>query len=186
MHLRTKEKWFLFLNMIELLGVLFILFLAFAFQFIFHELPCPLCLLQRVGLIGVCVGLLLNLRFYAHPSHYALAMLSALLTAFVALRQVALHVVPGTGAYASAFLGYHLYTWSFILSMVIVIYTCIILSLEMQYAARHVAKTPLVFLRNLCFVLVLFIAGANAVSVFFECGLTQCPDNPTQYMLLHH
>ena len=40
---------------------------ALVMQFVFGELPCPLCLLQRVALVGVAYGLLLNLRFGPQP-----------------------------------------------------------------------------------------------------------------------
>ena len=45
------------------------------------------------------MALLLNLRFRIHPAHYALTLFCTLFTAFVALRQLALHVVPGMASY---------------------------------------------------------------------------------------
>jgi disulfide bond formation protein DsbB len=41
------------LNVLFVLAVCAILLGAFAVQFLFGELPCPLCLLQRLALIGV-------------------------------------------------------------------------------------------------------------------------------------
>ncbi len=80
--------------MSEIVGVCLILVVALGFQIFLHDLPCPLCMLQRIGFFGVTLGLLMNLRLGLHPSHYALSLLSALFTGFVALRQIALHVVP--------------------------------------------------------------------------------------------
>lgn len=175
----SKVRLFIFLNVVELLGILGVLALAIAFQFILHELPCPLCLLQRVGFIGIAVGLLLNLRFHCRPAHYSLTLLSALFTAFVALRQIALHIVPGTGAYGYPILGLHLYTWAFIFSMCILIYTTIILGFGVQYESLHLKKPTWKTIKHICFVMVLAIILANGISTFFECGLKQCPENPT-------
>ena len=36
--------------------------IALFYQFIFHELPCPLCLLQRVGLFCIAFGAMMNLK----------------------------------------------------------------------------------------------------------------------------
>lgn len=119
-------------NALELAGILFILLLALMYEFVFNEPPCPLCLLQRVGFFGIALGFLMNLRYGLRPSHYAMVILSALFTSFVALRQIALHVVPGTGSYGSAVLGYHLYTWSFIISMAVITVTAIVMSQDRQ------------------------------------------------------
>ena len=79
------DRW---LNGIEACGIVLVLTMAFGFQYLFNELPCPLCLLQRIGFTIVALGFLLNIRFGLRPSHYAIALLGALFTAFVALRQV--------------------------------------------------------------------------------------------------
>ncbi len=176
-----NKRLFVFLNAIEVIGIFIVLLMASSFEFIFHELPCPLCLLQRVGMVGICIGLLLNLRFKAHPAHYSLTLLSALLTGFVALRQVALHVVPGTGSYGDPIFGYHLYTWSFILSMCVLIYTSIVLAFGAQYDGKHLQTTSWKTAVNFCFALVAAIIIVNVASTYAECGLKACPDNPTSY-----
>lgn len=165
----------------ELSGVIVMLFMAFAFQILFHELPCPLCLLQRLGFFGVALGFLLNLRYGLRPSHYSIVILSALFTSFVALRQIALHVLPGTGAYGDAFLGLHLYTWSFIISMIIIVMTTAMLGMDRQYGTAALLTTRFRFLISLLFVVLLILVGINVISVILECGMTLCPDNPTRY-----
>ena len=169
------------INLLELAGIILVLLMAFSFQFIFKELPYPLCLLQRVGMVGIAFGFLLNLRYGLRPSHYCIALLSALFTAFVALRQIALHVVPGTGSYGSAIFGLHMYTWSFIISMIIVIYTTITLGIDQQYLTKQKPGVIWKTIAHLLFICLLFIAVANVVSTFSECGIGQCPDNPTHY-----
>jgi len=157
---------------------------ALALQLALGELPCPLCLLQRVGFFAVAVGLMLNVRFGPRPAHYALTLLAALFTAFVALRQVALHVVPGTGAYGAAVWGLHLYTWSFVAAMTVVVVTAALLGFGGQYRAGRQPLPGLRGLSRLLFALIAALLVANLVSVTLECGTSQCPDNPVRYELL--
>ena len=89
------------LNALALLGCSAILVVAFGYQFALGELPCPLCLLQRAAFAAAGLGFALSVRFGPRPSHYGVVILSALAGAAVAGRQVALHVVPGTGGYGS-------------------------------------------------------------------------------------
>lgn len=168
-------------NLFEFCGILVVLVLAFAMQFFYDELPCPLCLLQRLGFLMIAYGFLLNFRFGFRPSHYSIVILSALFTSFVALRQVALHVVPGTGSYGSAVFGMHLYTWSFILSMAIVVGTTLLFGIDRQYLVD--VKQPAIWRRitNFFAILLAVMLIANLVSVYMECGFDQCPDNPVVY-----
>ena len=76
--------------------------------------PCPLCLLQRIGMIGIATGALMNLRFGIRSQHYALSLLSAGLGGAVSVRQILLHVCPGFPEFGYPVLGYGLYTWAFI------------------------------------------------------------------------
>lgn len=170
-------------NIFEFAGVIIMLLLALFFQFWLGELPCPLCLLQRVGFIGVAFGFILNFRFGFRPSHYSIILLSALFTSFVALRQVALHVIPGTGAYGSPIFGMHLYTWSFIFAMLIVIITAVLLGFDRQYKATEPSSRLWLYIVRTLYVVMVFIIIANLVSVFLECGFHECPDNPESYSL---
>jgi disulfide bond formation protein DsbB len=174
------NKLDIFCNIIELSGIVAILLLAFVFQIIYHELPCPLCLYQRLGFFGIAIGFLLNLRFGFRPSHYAVVILSALYTSFVALRQIALHVVPGTGAYGNPIFGFHLYTWSFIIAMLVLTSTTCMLSVDRQYTKR---KTKLGLVGNSLFAITALLLSLNIVSIYFECGFTMCPENPVKYNL---
>ena len=168
-------------NALELLGIFIVIAMAFAFQFLFHELPCPLCILQRAGFIAMAFGLLLNLRFGFHPSHYALTILAAVFTAAVALRQIALHVVPGTVTYGNAFLGLHMYTWSFIIAAIVIVVTACFQSVDSQYKPNTQSSKHYQRLSTITFIALFIVAVLNAISTFAECGIKQCPDNPTHY-----
>lgn len=170
-------------NTIELAGVIGILSLALALQIIYHELPCPLCLYQRLGFFGIALGYLLNLRFGFRPSHYAVVILSALYTSFVALRQIALHVVPGSGAYGDPVFGFHLYTWSFIIAMIILGTTTLMMGIDRQYNTTHFGNRKFKVLMHILFAITTLLIGLNVISVYLECGFKNCPENPTEYHL---
>lgn len=173
-------------NFFELAGLIVVLILALVFQLLFQELPCPLCHLQRVGFMYMAFGFLLNFRYGLRPSHYAIVLLSGLYTSFVALRQIALHVIPGTGAYGSAVLGLHLYTWSFVISMIIVVVTTLQLGVDRQYQPSDSSRIKWPYLTHLLFAIVAIIIFSNIVSVIFECGFAlDCADNPVSYELLN-
>ncbi|PWL04715.1 disulfide bond formation protein B, partial [Candidatus Liberibacter asiaticus] len=57
----SSRKFISNLNILGLLGIFAVLIVAFYYQIILHEIPCPLCLLQRVGIIMIGIGFLFNL-----------------------------------------------------------------------------------------------------------------------------
>ena len=102
------------LNALGLYAIALVLAAAFAAQLLLGELPCPLCLLQRIQFALLAIGPILNVRFGPRPSHYAASLLVAAAGAAFAMRQILLHIMPGDPGYGSALLGYHYYTWAFI------------------------------------------------------------------------
>lgn len=177
------------LSTIELTGIIIVISMAFFFQFVMNEIPCPLCLLQRLGLLAIGFGFLLNMRFHIRPSHYALSLLAAVFTAFVSLRQIALHVTDPIG-FGSEILGMHMYSWVFVISMIAIVYIAIVMSYPEQYEIRHkpqeiseAKNKKLRIFTHIIFLAFATIVFANVTSIFFECGLHECPDNPTSYLL---
>src|SRR6184192_4504866 len=121
------------LNALGLYAVALVLVVAFAAQLALGELPCPLCLLQRIQFAMLAVGPILNVRFGLRPSHYAVSLLTAVAGAAFAARQILLHVMPGDSGYGSALLGYHYYTWAFIGFVVAVIALAAMLLFDEQF-----------------------------------------------------
>jgi len=74
------------LNAIALYAIAAVLLAAFYVQLVHSELPCPLCLLQRVAFTGLAVGPILTLRHGPRPAHYGLILLAGLLGAAIAAR----------------------------------------------------------------------------------------------------
>src|ERR1700710_1014020 len=102
------------LNALSLYAVALVLAAAFAAQLLLHELPCPLCLLQRIQFTVLAIGPILNIRFGPRPSHYALSLLAAVAGAMFSTRQILLHIMPGDAGYGSALLGFYYFTWALI------------------------------------------------------------------------
>jgi disulfide bond formation protein DsbB len=178
------------ISAIEATGITLIILAAFFFQLALGEMPCPLCLLQRLGLLGIGFGFLLNMRYHIRPSHYALSLLAAVLTAFISLRQISLHVNDPVG-FGYKVLGMHMYSWMFVIAMIAIIYIAIVMSYPKQYEIREndqelsEAKSKLIrTITHVVFIMFILMIFANLASTFLECGLHECPDNPVSYVLI--
>lgn len=175
---QTIKHFIQLANMLVVFGLLITLSMAFFLQITQNELPCPLCLLQRAGFIAIAFGLMLNLQNGLRPSHYAVTLFGALFTGFVALRQIAMHIVPGSSGYGEPFLGFHLYTWAFILSMLIVLGVASMLAFDRQFFTE--VNTPKWFkmIVQVLFSLLFLLTVGNLVTVLMICGFGACPPNP--------
>lgn len=87
------------INQVGLLGICVALVVAFYYQLVRHELPCPICLLQRAGLIIAGFGFLFNLCFGLRGIHYGMVIIGSILTGVMASRQICLHIMPGDTGY---------------------------------------------------------------------------------------
>jgi disulfide bond formation protein DsbB len=171
------------LNALALLGVTVALLVAFAWQFLFDELPCPLCLLQRVAFVLAGTGLLLNLRFGASPLHYAMVVAASLGGIAASGRQVLLHMAPGNPGYGSLFLGMHFYSWALFAFVALIAYCAVMLALDRKATDNAMPRRAGVA-AALVMWLFFLTSLANAVGTTVECGFGPCPDNPVQYQLI--
>ena len=173
------------LNAVGLYGIACVLAAAFGAQLWLNELPCPLCLLQRIQFALLAIGPMLNVRFGPRPSHYAISLLTAAAGAAFAMRQILLHIMPGDPGYGSALLGYHYYTWAFIGFAVAMVLIAAMLLFDGQFsndgAAQEVPTNAFV---QAAVWLVIALTALNVVSTVLECGFAACPDNPIDYQLL--
>jgi disulfide bond formation protein DsbB len=171
------------LNALGLCAIALVLAAAFAAQLLLDELPCPLCLLQRIQFTLLAVGPILNVRFGPRPSHYAASLLVAAAGAAVAMRQILLHIMPGDPGYGSALLGYHYYTLAFIgfAAAIVLIAAMLLFDRQFEDDAQPVAVGA--FARTGVW-LVIGLTALNVISTLLECGFAACPDNPVAYELL--
>ena len=177
--MHNQEKFQLFINKLGL-GLLVLIFLvSFYIQFVWHDLPCPLCLLQRIAFSACGIALMFNLFIEIRPRHYGMLQLAALLGFSSSVRQILLHIVPNDPGYGPPIFGIHIYTWSCIIFAFIIICS----SLALFYDRGFHKTKPSGFTKALAAIFLLMII-VNAVSVLMECGLGVCPANPTSYKLL--
>ena len=196
LNMRTLHGWertsFVLLH-VYVLGVCGVVLGAFTVQFLGKEIPCPLCILQRMAMLLAAVGpmFIIN-RSSIHGSDsksdlstgFGMSILAALVGLFISGRQVLLHIIPGDPGYGGTVFGFHLYTWAFTFFSTILLASGITLVMSRYMTiSTHVGR-PRVASRLTAWVLGLVIA-ANAISVFFESGTTWfLPDDPTNYELI--
>ncbi|MCH9643696.1 MAG: disulfide bond formation protein B [Gammaproteobacteria bacterium] len=113
---------------VGLCGILAILIASLVVQFVAHEAPCPLCLLQRAAFIAIGLCLLMNLRYGHQVSHWGLAILCACSGIAVSIRQILLHVNNPKG-FGEKVWGLHTYSWAFIGFFVTIIGCSLVLML---------------------------------------------------------
>jgi len=170
-------------NALGLYAVALVLAVAFAAQLWLKELPCPLCLLQRIQFAMLAIGPILNIRFGPRPSHYAVSLLAAVAGAAFAMRQILLHIMPGDPGYGSALFGYHYYTWAFIGFAVALVLIALMLLFDGQFRDDGAPISSSAFARTAVW-LVIALTALNVLSTLLECGFAACPDNPVEYELL--
>lgn len=159
------------LNALVILLLCCILLGGFAVQFFKGEQPCPLCMLQRLGMIGVAASLLLNLKFGIKPLHYGLALFSAVFGMLIALRHIALFACPGFGKSDSTpVFGLSLFTWSFLIFVCCILAIGVLLLLHKENSP----KKPFGLLGYGSLFFLLLMTGANLVTTAMKCGLGPC------------
>ena len=99
-------------------------------QFVAGEFPCPLCVLQRMAMILAAMGSIFVIThghfariqgFSVMGLGYGMSILAAVAGLAIATRQVLLHIQPGDPGYGSPVLGMHLYSWSVVVFLVVLV-----------------------------------------------------------------
>lgn len=170
------------LNILGILAIVMILTSAYVIEFAYHDLPCPLCLLQRLGFLTTSFGFLLNLRFGNKMQHYGLSLLGAIFTGAIAVRQILLHIEAGTGGYGPTLFSLHLYTWSFVIVVMMILFITFALILEPPQYGIGERPTWIKHFVTAVFILVLLFTLANAITAFLICGFNTCPHDPVKYL----
>ena len=157
-----------------------ILTAAAVMQYVFGELPCPLCLLQRVAMLGACFGILLNLRDGDADRNTGITLLFAIFLLIVSERQSLLDIYPRPGHeyIGSAVLGLHMPVWSIVIAL------CLLIGIALRLAVMggndhlrgdEAATFPLVRrAAQVIGVYVIALCAINFISVVIQCGLGEC------------
>lgn len=174
---------FRLINLVALVALLGVITGSLDLQILVGEQPCPLCLLQRSGMIGLAVGPIMNLLWGMRPAHYAVSILAAFAGGAASTRQILLHIAtPGDPGYGPAIAGFHLYTWAFITFTIGAAGCAFLLLFSSQFSLGDTGvlrrKGPM-RIATLTVVMWTFVyLVIIAVTVLPECGLGMCPDDP--------
>ena len=173
------------LNVLGLLGISAVLVVAFFYQLVLGDLPCPLCLLQRAAFVALGLGFLLNIRFGSSPAHNGLMLISAVVGAGASLRPVLLHTLPGDFGYVWTFLGLHFYSWALMIFAASIPYAGLLLFREVGDLREENPPGPTDRLAAASLWLFALLVAGNLASTLLECGVRPCADNPTVYDWVH-
>ena len=167
---------------------------AFYIQFVKGEFPCPLCMLQRYGMILATIGALFVImqarRGTLTTARYAqglgMGLLSVLAGASVSIRQIELHILPGDAGYGEPFLRLHLYTWAFVTFAIVMIYVGVMLTLMPRGIPQAPAEgTTARKISTAIIWLFIGVVAANVIAIIFLEGFAWVlPDDPSGYTLI--
>lgn len=163
-----------------------ILTAAMGYQYLNAEIPCPLCLLQRVAIFGVCFGIVQNFRGGYSDRNSGWCLLWALFLLVISVRQTLINIYPRPGhAYVgSAVFGIHMPVWSVLIATALLIafgLKLTILGGDGGLAGRKPGGA-LGRLAAIGMVYVLVLCAINFVSVVVQCGMDAC--HTYEYRLL--
>jgi disulfide bond formation protein DsbB len=180
----TSQRVFALLNYVYLLLVMLviagILTAAMTLQYVKGELPCPLCLLERVAMFGVCFGIILNFRRGFSYQNTGFSLASAILLLVIAVRQSLLDIYPRPGHeyIGSPIFGIHLPVWSIIIALALLIaYAIKLATLGGDEYLRQAEVAEVRVVRGLASALsiyIILICVVNLISVLLQCGLGEC------------
>lgn len=154
-----------------------ILTTAMVLQYGYGELPCPLCLLQRAAMFGVCFGIILHFRHGYSVRNTGVSLLFALFLLIVSVRQTLLDIYPrpGHSYIGSAVLGLHMPVWSVLIALAILLAFAIKLTILGGEDLRSRPSAPALQKAGGALGLyVIALCTINFVSVVLQCGFGEC------------
>ena len=176
---------------VYVLGMVGMLLGGFWMQFAHAEMPCPLCVGQRLALALAAIGsawVVLQCRFGHRDGSsmlvrgMAVSALGAIAGLILSARQVLLHILPGSEGYGLPVLGLSLYAWVAVACMVILLITALTALFHDRLEPPMVQRLHPVSIGTLW--LLALVLLANAASVFAEAGFNLfLPGDPTGYQL---
>lgn len=186
-----QHKWTR-LHFLYLLGMMLvtaaILTAAMVLQYAYGELPCPLCLLQRVAMLGVYFGIMLQFRTGLAFQNSGIMLLFAIFLLIVSVRQTLLDIYtrPGHEYIGTAVFGLHMPVWSILIALALITATAVQM---LVWGGSHYRKgarvKPFPLIRAGAIILSLYVVAIgviNMASVYVQCGVDEC--HTTSYALL--
>lgn len=178
------------LAIIFVLGYSFMLIGSISTQLIIHDLPCPLCVMQRMSMAMTAFGpafiivetLKGDINTEKYAQGYGLSLVFSIFGMVSCVRQLLLHIAPNDPGFGPAVLGIHFYTWSLITFIVVVAFCGINLVF-----AKELTPTPDVNFKgfgNFAIKLIFVMVVIMFILMIFQEGFNfLLPGDPTHYQL---
>ncbi|MBP9722190.1 MAG: disulfide bond formation protein B [Gammaproteobacteria bacterium] len=178
-----RLSYLLWLAIIALIMVVIIT--AMYFQYFDSELPCPLCLCQRLCFLGVAYAAIMHFKGFNRLKYTGIGLLFTALLLAVSIKQSLLDIC-GTKGHAwvgSAFFGIHMPIWSFLISMFILLLLAFDLIFLTKNTNQNSDEYPdLKLCATILSWIIVGLCAINFISVFIQCGISAC--HTTGYTLL--
>ncbi|MGE0562933.1 MAG: disulfide bond formation protein B [Pseudolabrys sp.] len=179
------------LNFAGLMAMIGVILGAYVYQFAYRELPCTLCLLQRLAMFAVAFGAAMNLMLGPHPRHYGVCLVSAVFGISISIRQTLLHINPyfDTAAgkptlsatanppFGQAVFGLDLYAWGVILFGTVILAVGIVQLFPSQFRKADPEPQWLTKLATIGVGIFFVVAALETLTTFLECGFSDCPND---------
>lgn len=179
------------LNFLGLAAMVAVLLGAYAYEFFYRDVPCTLCQLQRLAMVGVAFGALMNVVRGPDPRHYGVCLVAAVAGGAVSVRQTALHINPffdtTTGLptlsgsanppFGPPVFGVSLYVWGIMLFATVILAVGVVQLFRSQFAGMVEGARRLDGLAVTALGLLLAIATFETLTTVLECGFGECPNN---------
>ncbi|HEY0235515.1 MAG TPA: disulfide bond formation protein B [Afipia sp.] len=154
-----------------------ILTAAMVFQYYGGEMPCPLCLLQRLAMFGVCFGIIMHFRRGPSARNTGISMLFAMFLLIVSARQTLLDIYPrpGHNYIGSAVFGLHMPVWSILIALAILLAFTFKLAVFGENNFRNSGPSATLSRpAGLLSIYVIALCAVNLLSVIVQCGFGAC------------
>ena len=179
------------LNFAGMMAMIGILLGAYVYQFSYRDLPCTLCLLQRLAMVGIAFGAAMNVRLGPDPRHYGVCLVSALFGLAISVRQTLLHINPyfdtntaqptleatANPPFGEAVMGLNLYVWGVLIFAVVILAVGVTQLFRGQFESRSTEPEWLGRLASTGVAILFVVAALLTVTTFMECGFGDCPNN---------
>lgn len=191
MRLSLSPELVRLLNLIGMAAMIAVLIGAYIYQFSYRDLPCTLCLLQRVAMMAVAFGAAMNVMLGPDPRHYGVCLVSAVFGGAISIRQSLLHINPyfdtNTGmpttlattnpGFGEPVLGHHLYIWGLVLFATVILSVGLVQLFDGQFEEREQEPDWLRRTATIGVGLLFVIVALETVTTFMECGFGDCPND---------
>ena len=179
------------LNFAGMTAMIGILLGAYVYQFSYRELPCTLCLLQRLAMVAVAFGAAMNVRLGPDPRHYGVCLVSGMFGLAVSIRQTLLHINPyfdtttaqptleasTNPPFGETVLGFNLYVWGIVIFGAVILAVGIMQLFRGQFEPRTAEPEWLGRLASAGAAILFAMAALLTVTTFMECGFGDCPND---------